>query len=371
MSRPLARSSVAGAAAALALVAAAPAGAIYHGTPVAAGDAPWSVTLTARSVACGGALIAPDRVLTAAHCVQGVNPGRLRVRLGGGRWQTARRLAWRGAVMPATYHLIPSPSAPEDPASAAAVDDIAVILLSAPVTDVAPLRLADAPPAAGSAATTIGRGRTGAGPEQVGADVRDPGAPTDAPRAATQLVAADAACLDAYAATLFRPADHLCTVGPDPARAQACAGDSGSPILVDGAAAAVVSWGGETRGRDCGGGLPDVGTRVLPPRDLVTATALAPYALRRVRVRRHGDTLRCVAGTWKPASARFAIRWWRRGPVRRVRDPQTGATAIRLGLQRTVSGTGRTRRASGTPLGCSVTARTAGGWATEDSYNLL
>jgi hypothetical protein len=48
-------------AAAVALIAAAPAGAIYHGTPVAAGDAPWSVTLTARSVACGGALIGRTR----------------------------------------------------------------------------------------------------------------------------------------------------------------------------------------------------------------------------------------------------------------------------------------------------------------------
>jgi hypothetical protein len=136
---------------------------------------------------------------------------------------------------------------------------------------------------------------------------------------------------------------------------------------------AVVSWGGETQGRDCGGGLPDVGTRLLPHGDLLTATtsAVAPYALRRVRVRRAGETVRCVAGTWRPASARFTIRWWRRGAARHVRDPQTGATAITPGRRSPVPGTGRTHRAGARPLGCSVTARTAGGWATEDSYNLL
>ena len=37
----------------------------------------------------------------------------------------------------------------------------------------------------------------------------------------------------------------------------------------------------------------------------------------------------------------------------------------------TVPGTRRTRRDTRARLGCSVTARTAGGWATEDSYNQL
>jgi hypothetical protein len=345
-----------------AAVTAAPAGAIYHGTPVAPADAPWSVALTGMGLACGGALVAPDRVLTAAHCVQGADPARLRVRLGGGRWQTARKLAWRGAVFPTTYRLIPSPAAPDDPRASAAVDDVAVILLAEPVRDVAPLPVAQAPPAPGATATTVGRGRTG------------PTAGTsDAPRAAAQLVAADQACLDAYTSTLFHPTDHLCTAGVAPDVAQACSGDSGSPILVGGAAAAVVSWGGETQGRGCGGGLPDVGTRILPHRDLLTAApgALAPYALRRVRVRRAHGTLRCVVGAWRPASARFAIRWWRRGAARRVRDPRTGATIITPAPRVTVPGTTRTRRAGARPLGCSVTARTAGGWATEDSYNLL
>lgn len=338
---------------AAALAVAAPAGAIFHGAPVAPADAPWSVALTGMSLACGGVLIAPDHVLTAAHCVQGVDPDQLRVRLGGGRWQTGRKLAWRGAFFPETYKLVPSPVAPEDPTRSATVADVAVIVLRERVTDVAPLALAADAAQAGEAARTVGRGRTGPSPAGT----------TDAPRAADQQVLDPAACVKAYG-SLYRAGDHLCTQDLTPVAAQACAGDSGSPVLVwrggAPAIAGVVSWGSETRGGDCGAGLPDVSTRVATYAALLTGAAparLAPYVLRRVRVRRAGATLRCVIGDWRPSGATFTVRWWRRGPT---------------GHRTTVPGAHRVRHASPTAkLGCSVTARTAGGWATEDSYNLL
>jgi hypothetical protein len=348
---------VAAVGAALALVAplaaASPAGAIFHGAPVAPVEAPWSVALTGMSLACGGALIAPDRVLTAAHCVQGANPDRLRVRLGGGRWETGRKLAWRGAFFPKAYKLVPSPEAPDSPQRAATVADVAVIVLDARVTDVAPLPLATDPAQPGEAVRTIGRGRTGPAPSGT----------SDTPRAADQQVLDPAACTKAYG-PLYRADDHLCTQDPTATAAQACAGDSGSPAIVQRggapAVAGVVSWGNETQGGDCGDGLPDVSARVSTYAPFLTGAAparLAPYALRRVRVRRSGDTLRCVIGDWKPSGATFSIRWWRR---------TTRAHLV------TVSGTHRTRHTSPTAkLGCSVTALTAGGRATEDSYNLL
>src|ERR1700742_2364202 len=93
----------------MSLVAAVAAAAVFHGTTVPDAQAPWAVTLTTRIVTCSGALIAPDRVLTAAHCVQGADPAHVSVRLHG------KRLPWRGASFPTDYRAIPAPAAPDDP----------------------------------------------------------------------------------------------------------------------------------------------------------------------------------------------------------------------------------------------------------------
>jgi hypothetical protein len=317
--------------------------AVFHGTPVAPEQAPWLVSLTTRGPVCGGALIAPDRVLTAAHCVQGADPGKLSVRLNGVRH------AWRGARFPTTYREIASPVDPENPNASGTVDDIAVIVLKAPITDVTPLPIAQTAPVPGEATLTVGHGRTG--PTTSG-----PAADGSGARSASQIVSGD--CPSAYGARLFHPDKHLCTLDPSPNASQACAGDSGSPVMVqrDGAwaLAGVVTWGGETYGRDCGEGLPDVSERVDAHAALLTATgAFAPYAARRVRVRRTGITRRCVIGTWSPANATFKVRWWR------------GAAGARSYLK----GNGKTIRVAKGVVGCSVTATTAGGWATEDAYN--
>jgi hypothetical protein len=336
--------------------------AVFHGTPVAPAQAPWLVSLTTRGPFCGGALIAPDRVLTAAHCVQGADPGRVSVRLNGVRH------AWRGARFPTTYREIASPVDPEDPSASGTVDDIAVIVLKAPVTDVTPLPIAATAPVAGEASLTVGNGRTGPSVEQTGPDTPDPGAGGQGARSAAQVVSGD--CPSAYGARLFHPDKHLCTLDPTPNAAQACAGDSGSPVMVqrDGtwALAGVVTWGGETYGRDCGEGLPDVSERVDAHAALLTATgAFAPYAARRVRVRRSGATRRCVIGGWSPGNATFKVRWWREG------KPRMDGNRIDAGPRTYLKGTGRTIRVTKGVVGCSVTATTAGGWATEDSYNQL
>jgi secreted trypsin-like serine protease len=312
---------------------------IFHGTPIPPGQVPWLVTLTTRGPVCGGALIAPDRVLTAAHCVQGADPGRVSVRIGG------VRQPWRGARFATTYREIPSPVDPQDPSASGTVDDLAVIELERPVAGVAPLPIAQPAAVAGEATLTVGHGRTGPVPSGTSSQARF----------AAQVVSGD--CPAAYGARLFKPAKHLCTLDPTANHAQACAGDSGSPVMVQRngawAVAAVVTWGGETYGRDCGEGLPDVSERVDAHPSLLTADgAVAPWAHRRVRVRRTGRTRRCVAGAWSPRSATFTIRWWR-------------------GDHLPLAHTGRTIRIAKGKVGCSVTARTAGGWATEESYNRL
>jgi secreted trypsin-like serine protease len=319
--------------------------AVFHGTPVPPAEVPWFVSLTARGPFCGGALIAPDRVLTAAHCVQGEGPDGFNVRVGG------RNRDFRGTYFPTNYREIPSAVDPLTPGSNGTANDVAVIVLRRPVTGVPTLPIAATPPADGETTLTVGRGSTG--PQQ--------GA-SDQILSATQQVVPAATCQATYGPELHDPAVHLCTQDATSNGAQACAGDSGSPLLVrrDGVlqVAGVVTWGGETLGRDCGEGPADASERVLAHLALVTGTAprtLAPYAERRVRVRRSGKVRRCVIGAWHPGKPRFSVRWWRRDGAQR----------------RFISGTRRTRTVRSGRIGCTVIARTAGGWAEEQSYNAL
>ena len=313
------------------------AAAVFHGAPVPPAETPWFVSLTTRGQFCGGALIAPDRVLTAAHCVQGAGPGDFHVRLNG------RRLAFTGAYFPTRYRLIASPVEPLNPAR------VGVRQRHRGDRAAAPGDRRRAAADRGHAA----RGRRGDGDDR-------PWQPPDAgePEHPARREPAGAGVRDVRRAStrtdLLHAALHLCTQDPTPTASQACAGDSGSPVMVrrDGVlqVAGVVTWGGETLGRGCGEGPADVSERVLPHAALVTGAAprrLAPYAERRVRVRRSGPTRRCVIGAWHPSSTRFTVRWFRRDGARKFY----------------LQGTGKTRTVRRGRIACEVIARTAGGWA--------
>ncbi len=72
-----------------------------------------------------------------------------------------------------------------------------------------------------------------------------------------------------------------------------------------------------------------------------------------------------MIGAWHGTGVKFKVRWYR------LAKPRVEGGAIRYGIQEFLDHTGRTYTGAKGRVGCSVTAETAGGWATEDSYNQL
>ena len=286
------------------LACAAPAGAVVNGTPVEPSTVPWFV----QAGNCGGSLIAPDRVMTAAHCVAGYPIDAL-----GGVSSadgTIRRydgvsLApdWRRSNGPGNF-----------------LDDVAIARLDGPVTGVAPVTLGGA--SLPAQATILGMGR----PAAPGSGATPSTFLDTTLRDASLRVMSDAECARKFGGRArgnggerFDARRMLCGIDADGVAPlfSGCNGDSGGPFYSGTPAApvvhGVVSWGGRRCGADH---LPSVFTDVTRYRTFLTdaTPAWAPTATGSdvatlKGARRVGGRLTCVPPRFGNAVARTTTTW--------------------------------------------------------------
>ncbi|MFI0982837.1 S1 family peptidase [Streptomyces sp. NPDC021093] len=250
MRRPITRSltgALALTAAAVAAPLAAPGqavadGVVIGGQTVRAADSPWVVAVSSRDrfggmragQFCGGVVVAPTKVVTAAHClgrdVLGVPLSEVRdLKVIAGRGELrgpgGREIAVRRTWINPSYDLLSNSG------------DVAVLTLAVALPERHVIRMAaegsrgEAP---GTAATVYGWG-----------DTTGAGAYATTLKSARVRVLPDAACAKAYPGNLdgrYLPATMLCAGDPEGGH-DACQGDSGGPLVARGRLIGLVSWG--------------------------------------------------------------------------------------------------------------------------------
>jgi hypothetical protein len=307
-----------------------PAAAIVGGTRASRAQFPFFAVV---GTGCGGALVAPDRVLTAAHC-RDVVEERPVVRVGPRNELRRVRLI---AINP-VYVRWQKTAQREFPPGPG---DLMLLQLDRPVTDVRPVVLARAIPRAGTRVVTIGRGASN--PRGGGQGVF---------RRGTVAVMPVSSCAEQLPDGLTR-AWSVCTRDPrqlnpaaKPPFVSACFGDSGGPLLAGGVDIGAVSWGpacGTERDPEIYANVARGRAFVLAPRPVWAPRAAGPPRI--AGVARVGRTVACVI-RWRQRPVHPSYQFIVAGRLK-----QDGArTTFRIPAE-----------ARGKLLACGASGGTAGG----------
>ncbi|MFF7359685.1 trypsin-like serine protease [Streptomyces sp. NPDC008125] len=215
---------------------------IIGGEPVSVTDSPWVVALSSRALFgesrggqfCGAVVVAPTKVLTAAHCLgSDVLGGEV------ADVPDLRIIADRDDLRGTGGREIPVKDAWINPAydPSTNVGDAAVLTLAVALPEKSSIPVArdgDAAYSAGGQALVYGWG-----------DTTGYGTYASTLRAASVQVLSDEACATAYpggSRGTYDASSMVCAGGPEGGY-DACQGDSGGPLVVGGRLIGLVSWG--------------------------------------------------------------------------------------------------------------------------------
>jgi len=197
---------------------------VVGGVNAVSGDAPYQIAmLRSGSFTCGGSLIGPNKVLTAAHCVYGYEnqPASFQVRYNTLDRTTGPTITVAKVNRHAQY-------------SSSTIDyDVATFILSAPFTpgtNAAVVPLTTVEPPANAPLKLTGWGRLSGGGVL----------PTALQKSEGLQIVAKTTCQSAWGAANAITDRMLCAHSTTQS---ACNGDSGGPLVSNGVQVGVVSWG--------------------------------------------------------------------------------------------------------------------------------
>ncbi|QRP43179.1 trypsin-like serine protease [Amycolatopsis sp. FDAARGOS 1241] len=200
---------------------------IVGGTPTTIDQFPATVIFTVNGLQhCAGTLVAPDKVLTAAHCTDGVKAGQMQII--GGQTKFSDTTGEKAGVK----EVWQNPAFTTDGMQ----HDNSVLTLDKELSYKPATLVQSADDAAykpGTEVTVVGWGTT-----SEGGDVSDQLLKVSIP------VADNNTCADAYQkiGDNYDKASMFCAGVPEGGK-DSCQGDSGGPAYVDGKLAGIVSWG--------------------------------------------------------------------------------------------------------------------------------